>query len=109
MLRDSRQYDSGTASGQRLLFGGMYGQKGYAKEQPVPVACGVHQIREFTCSPTRNASWRPETYDLRRTGKVDSYHMSITLSSPVSMSYAILITFVSCSCTFPELLLCAKS
>ena len=47
--------------------------------------------------------------ELHEVGKMDSYHMSITLSSPVSMSYAILITFVSCSCTFPELLLCAKS
>ena len=50
MLRVHRQYSSGTAAGQRLLFGGMYGQKGYVKEQPVPVACGVHQIREFTWS-----------------------------------------------------------
>jgi len=50
MLRVHRQYSSGTAAGQRLLFGGMYGQKEYAKEQPVPVACGVHQIRELTWS-----------------------------------------------------------
>ena len=47
--------------------------------------------------------------ELHEVGKMDSYHLSITLSSPVSMSHAILITFVSCSCTFPELLLCAKS
>ena len=46
MLRVHRQYSSGTAAGQRLLFGGMYGQKGYAKEQPVPVACGVHSQDE---------------------------------------------------------------
>ena len=37
------------------------------------------------------------------------YHLSMTLPSPVSTSYDVLITFVSCSGTFPELLLCAKS
>jgi len=41
-------YSSGTAAGQRLLFGGMYSKKGYGQEQPVPVACAmVH-----ACAPT---------------------------------------------------------
>jgi len=46
MLRVHRQYSSGTAAGQRLLFGGMSNKIGYAKEQPVPVACGVHSQDE---------------------------------------------------------------
>ena len=46
---------------------------------------------------------------MNREDEMDSYHMSMTLSSPVSTYYDILITFVSCSCMFPELLLCAMS
>ena len=111
MLRVHRQYGSGTAAGQRLLFGGMYGQKGYGQEQPVPVACGVHQIREFTWSDMLFhqkcflEAWHIQSKNSMNREDGLLPHVYNTLST----SYDVLITFVSCSCTFPELLLCAKS